>query len=157
MPEFQSHSTQPARAPLNWPEIIASCPVCGSQLQCSFKKGDIIFREGDPALAERVVLDFAARLREAWSLRVMVTQRAQERIIRLLLKLADRFGRPAKIGILIDMPITRRELAEFAGTTIETTIRTLSRLRKAGLIDQSGRRVIILEPERLAAEVSSGE
>lgn len=45
---------------------------------------------------------------------------------------------------------TRREIAEWAGTTPETVIRTLAVFEKNGLIDQSnGRSIVILEKHKL--------
>lgn len=45
---------------------------------------------------------------------------------------------------------TRREIAEWAGTTPETVIRTLAQFEKEGLIDQtSGRQIKIINREKL--------
>ncbi|MCK6599626.1 MAG: helix-turn-helix domain-containing protein, partial [Bdellovibrionaceae bacterium] len=44
---------------------------------------------------------------------------------------------------------TRKEIAQWAGTTPETVMRTLSQFEKEGLIDQSGRRIIIIKRDKI--------
>ena len=51
---------------------------------------------------------------------------------------------------------TRREIAQWAGTTPETVIRTLAQFEKEGLIDQKeGRIILILSKELLKAKAES--
>lgn len=56
--------------------------------------------------------------------------RIETRLARLFLKLADSTGRPDRGGIFIAMPLSRQELADLTGTTIETCIRIMSRWGK---------------------------
>ena len=49
--------------------------------------------------------------------------RVEARFARLFLKLAEQLGRPERGGIFIPLPLTRQELADWTGTTIETSIR----------------------------------
>lgn len=66
---------------------------------------------------------------------------ASERIAEALLFLQDHFTHQSW---------TRREIAEWAGTTPETVIRTLSQFEKDGLIDQTdGRNIRLLQKEKL--------
>lgn len=51
------------------------------------------------------------------------------------------------IAILLDMP--RQELANLVGTTRESVTRSLSSLKRDGLIDFDGRRITIIDPQRL--------
>ena len=48
-----------------------------------------------------------------------------------------------------DMPISRREIAELIQMTTENVIRILSEFRKDGIIKIDGKRIYLLEPERL--------
>lgn len=51
---------------------------------------------------------------------------------------------------------TRREIAEWAGTTPETVIRTLAQFEKSGLIDQSeGRNIIIKDKSKLIEKLGT--
>lgn len=63
----------------------------------------------------------------------------EARFARLFLKLADQLGKPEKRGTFIPLTLTRQELADLVGTTIETSIRTMSRWHK----DE----VLLTEPE----------
>ncbi|OYZ16072.1 MAG: transcriptional regulator [Bdellovibrio sp. 28-41-41] len=60
---------------------------------------------------------------------------ASERIAEAILFLQDHFN---------DQKWTRKEIAQWAGTTPETVMRTLAQFEKEGLIDQAGRKIIIL-------------
>jgi len=58
----------------------------------------------------------------------------EPRLARLFLKLADDMGRPEKECVLIPMALSRQELADMIGTTIETTIRIMSRWGKENIV-----------------------
>ena len=51
---------------------------------------------------------------------------------------------------LIDLNLTREEIAHLAGTVYESVIRTLTGLRKEGVIDLQGRVIRILQIDQLA-------
>lgn len=66
---------------------------------------------------------------------------APERIAEALLFLQTHFTH---------QPWTRREIAQWAGTTPETVMRALAQFEREGLIDQSdGRQILVLHPEKL--------
>ncbi len=79
----------------------------------------------------------------------MAVDRVERRIARILLKLAATTGSSNEEGIVIEMPLTRQDIAEMAGTTVETAIRTMSKFRKKGLVQTKQGRVMILEPHQL--------
>lgn len=103
-----------------------------------------------PALALRVIEELGRRLREAQeTIKSMAVDRVERRIARILLKLAATTGSLNEEGIVIEMPLTRQDIAEMAGTTVETAIRTMSKFRKKGLVQTKQGRVIILDPHQL--------
>lgn len=103
-----------------------------------------------PALALRVIEELGRRLREAQEMiKSMAVDRVERRIARILLKLAATTGSSNDEGIVIELPLTRQDIAEMAGTTVETAIRTMSRFRKKGLVQTKQGRVMILEPHQL--------
>ena len=103
-----------------------------------------------PALALRAIEELGRRLREAQeTIKSMAVERVERRIARILLKLAATTGSSNEDGIVIELPLTRQDIAEMAGTTVETAIRTLSKFRKKGLIQTKQGRVIILRPHQL--------
>lgn len=60
--------------------------------------------------------------------------RVETRFAHLFLKLADRMARPDRRGTFIPMALSRQELADLTGTTIETCIRLMSRWGKEGIV-----------------------
>ena len=56
--------------------------------------------------------------------------RIESRFARLFLKLADQLGKPDGTSIVVPLTLTRQELADLVGTTIETSIRTMSKWHK---------------------------
>jgi CRP/FNR family transcriptional regulator len=60
--------------------------------------------------------------------------RVEARFARLFLKLGDNVGRPVNGGIGIPMALSRQELADLTGTTIETAIRIMSRWGKDEIV-----------------------
>jgi len=58
----------------------------------------------------------------------------EQRLARVLVGLADRFGQPFPGGTLVPLRLRREDLASLAGTRGETTIRRLSQWKRAGLL-----------------------
>lgn len=75
---------------------------------------------------------------------------AQERIASFLISMANRIGEPLRESISLTLPMSRREIADSLGLTIETVSRNLTELRETNLISLSGRsQIIILDVERI--------
>ncbi len=103
-----------------------------------------------PVLSREIILGLSSRLREiVSSMSSLAAQPVEKRLARTLLKLAERTGLPDSRGILLNIPLTRQDLADIIGTTVETVIRSLGKLRKQGLITWQGKRIIIQKPEDL--------
>ena len=69
---------------------------------------------------------------------------AQERVASFLVTMAKRIGSPRENGCVLDLPMSRRDVADSLGLTIETISRQLGELRDARLLETSGRSVIRL-------------
>src|SRR5690625_4190812 len=79
------------------------------------------------------------------SLFELSTLPVDQRIARILYRLAEKFGeQDDEFGLLIQMPLTRKDLADMAATTTETASRVISRLKKDGII-HAGRQWIAIE------------
>ncbi len=106
-----------------------------------------------PLLSLAVIAELGRRLRAASDLvHSLASERVERRIARVLLKMADVAGKPNDGGgMLIDVTLTRQDVADMAGTTVETAIRTMSRLRRRGVIDTKRGRVVILDQDQLQA------
>jgi CRP-like cAMP-binding protein len=79
----------------------------------------------------------------------LVTGRVEQRIARILLKLASESGKKVAEGVLINIPLTRQDVAEMSGTTLFTVSRTMSEWERNGLLKIGWEQVIIREPHGL--------
>ena len=87
--------------------------------------------EQHPSLVRGLLSGMTQRLVELTNrLAELSGGRIETRLARLFLKLADTSGRAERGGIFIAMPLSRQELADLTGTTIETCIRIMSRWGK---------------------------
>jgi CRP-like cAMP-binding protein len=105
-----------------------------------------------PSVSLKVVDIMAERLRSAQEMiRQLSVYSVEQRLAHILLKLGDKLGEEQENGLLIQMPLSRGDLAEMVGTSTETASRVMSGFQEQGLI-QSGRRwVAIADRDRLAA------
>jgi CRP-like cAMP-binding protein len=60
--------------------------------------------------------------------------RVETRFALLFLKLSENLGRPEEQGVFIPLPLSRQDLADLTGTTLETSIRVMSRWGKEGTV-----------------------
>ena len=81
----------------------------------------------------------------------LVTQRVEQRVARILLKLAAQSGKQTGEGVLIDIPLTRQDIAEMSGTTLFTVSRTLNEWERSGLLKIGRERVVICSPHGLVS------
>ncbi len=104
-----------------------------------------------PVFALAVISDLGARLRSsAEQIRSLAVERVEQRIARILIKLADSAGTDTPEGRVIEMPLTRQDVADMTGTTVETAIRVMSKFRRAGLIRTRRGKVVIIDLEAMA-------
>ncbi len=110
-----------------------------------------------PQMATAVIYDLVRRVRHLSDLvQSLAIERVEQRLARILLRLMKISGEPHERGTLITLPLTRQDLADMAGTTVETTIRTLSRMRREGIVDTMRGRILILDSARLTHLAEEG-
>lgn len=80
---------------------------------------------------------------------------AQERTASFLLDMGERIGTPKDGTIFLTLPISRREIADSLGLTIETISRQLTELRESGAIQTRGRSGIELLDLKQLRELAS--
>ena len=83
--------------------------------------------------------------------RELATERVEQRLARTLVRLAAQSGRKTEQGVLIDLPLSRQDLAEMTGTTLYTASRVLSRWEGEGLVLLGRERVTIRYPHGLVS------
>lgn len=99
-----------------------------------------------PPLAVEVIELLRQRLAEAYQIiRGLAAERVEARMARVLFKLAEKTGTPAADGIRLGVHLTRQDLADMVGCTLETGIRVLSRWQKEGLIKTEEGLITILD------------
>ncbi len=87
--------------------------------------------EHHPSLVRGLLGSLSLRLVELTTrLAELTGGRIEPRLARLFLKLADEMGKAERGGVFIPLPLSRQELADLTGTTIETSIRIMSRWGK---------------------------
>ena len=83
------------------------------------------------------------------TLKSIALEKVEARIASLLIKLSDKAGEKTPEGVVITMKLTKQDIAEMVGTTVETSIRTMSKFSKAGLIGTKAGRILIKDIGRL--------
>ena len=83
------------------------------------------------------------------TLKSIALEKVESRIASLLIKLCDKAGEKVPEGVAINMKLTKQDIAEMVGTTVETSIRTMSKFSKSGLVASKTGRIIVRDRERL--------
>jgi CRP/FNR family transcriptional regulator len=105
-----------------------------------------------PELSLAVIRALSVRLRWVAHLALALeTQNAFERFCVLLLALSDTFPQEHPEGVLIDLALNHEFLAAIIGVTRQFANVTLHDLQRQGLIRLQGRRIVVLDRDRLAA------
>ena len=80
---------------------------------------------------------------------------AEERLASFFVVMAERIGRIDGQACALELPMSRKDIADALGLTIETVSRQFGRLRELGLIETSGRSgVRLLQPSALEARAA---
>lgn len=69
------------------------------------------------------------------------------RVMKLLHRLADRYGRRVENGVFLELPVTHQEMADMIGASRQTVTTVLGDLRRRGLIQMEHRTLFIPEDE----------
>lgn len=70
-----------------------------------------------------------------------------------LIRMTNSYGEQRETGILIDLPLTNQELANFCGTSRESTNRILNELKREGIISIKNGKILIHDIEYLRQEI----
>ena len=111
--------------------------------------------EHHPSLVRGLLSSLSHRLVELTSrLAELTGGRVEVRFARLFLKLADQLGRSGPDGVFIPLPLSRQELADLTGTTVETSIRIMSRWGKDDVLRTEKDGFVVLDRPALEATAS---
>ena len=131
---------------------LCSCEAISDTKVLVFKRSAVLaLANRDGSVARQLWEITAADLSRAQDHIVLLIKSAQERVGSFLLSIA----RHAKAATEIDLPMSRQDIADYLGLTIETVCRTLSNFQTAGYISlPTSRHVVLLA--RPALERLSG-
>jgi CRP/FNR family transcriptional regulator, nitrogen fixation regulation protein len=105
------------------------------------KRGAIAALAGSDTAIGRALFALTGReLRRAQDRVLLLVKSAQERVASFLLEMAERAG----AGNTIELPMSRQDIADYLGLTIETVSRTLTGLESAATIEVPASRRIVL-------------
>lgn len=128
---------------------------------CTFPRSALEQMMGQaPGLGERLFKQTLKQLDDArdWML-TLGRKTASEKVASFLILIAGNIDPYASTNIRqvsFDLPLTRGEMADFLGLTIETVSRQLTKLRTDGLIEiENARRVIVVDFRRLLSRTGS--
>ena len=82
-------------------------------------------------------------------------QRVDVRIAQLFLALSARMGKEVDGGVEIPLQLSRQEIADLVGTTVESAIRVMSRWGREGLVVTREKGFLVPSREKLAAVIES--
>jgi CRP/FNR family transcriptional regulator, nitrogen oxide reductase regulator len=95
-----------------------------------------------PEISKGLVSHLSKRLRQSKDMQSFDQENVEKRILHVLTNLVGEFG--------AIIPLTRKEIAEMAGTTVETCIRTFRELEEEGMVETSRGRITVKDFESLA-------
>ncbi len=113
----------------------------------------------DPELRPQLFALLCDEMAAAQDQMVLLSRKnAEERLCSFLLLLAQRTQHYDEPAPVIQLPMTRLDIADYLGLTIETVSRTMTKLTGRGVISPTGRHAIkICKLERLAFFAGNGD
>jgi CRP/FNR family nitrogen fixation transcriptional regulator len=100
----------------------------------------VALAERDPEVARQMWAATARELKREQAHSLLLIKTAQERVASFLLEMAER----AAADGLVELPMSRQDIADYLGLTIETVSRTLTQLEKTAAIGVPSSRRILL-------------
>jgi CRP-like cAMP-binding protein len=106
-----------------------------------------------PDLAWAVIAELGHRLQRAHeTIRSLAVEKVERRVARVLLRMASVSGQRLEGGtVRITAALSRQDIADMAGTVVETAIRTMSKFQRQGLLETRQGQIILLQPHQLVA------
>lgn len=108
------------------------------------------FLKENPDALVAMIVGLGAKLRDmVGNIGSLAVQSVEKRLARFLVKLSRQIGIKEKEGTLLNLPMTRQDLAEIIGTSFEVVERSLKKMREKGIIKVEGKKIVILKPDKL--------
>jgi CRP-like cAMP-binding protein len=116
--------------------------------------------QAHPKLAWALIEELGRRLQGAHeTIRSLAVEKVERRVARVLLRMANTTGErleeagtdTSSDAVRITIPLSRQDIADMAGTVLETAIRTMSKFQRQGLVETREGHIVLLQPHRLVA------
>ncbi|GAA4838668.1 Crp/Fnr family transcriptional regulator [Algivirga pacifica] len=130
-----------------------SATTMGESVICHISNQDLqqLFRDY-PNFTYNMMRFYAEELnRSDTKVRKLAQMTVREKVIDTILYINRKFG---QVNQLLSLTLSRKEIADFAGTTDEQVIRTISSLKKEKLLISKGRKIGIPDIDRLKKEIA---
>jgi len=138
-----------------WPFPASAIAIEGTTCVTVERSAFFGLLESSPTLVRGLLLGLTHRLVELTNrLAVLTGSRVESRFARIFLKLAGEIGQAREKGTFIGIRLSRQELADLTGTTIETAIRIMSRWGKQRIVLTEKDGFVLLNPAALEAIAS---
>jgi CRP/FNR family transcriptional regulator len=138
----------PASAQVTEPSVVVKIP----------QDAIVALADRQPSIIREIALMIGRRLRGAHeSVKSLASDPVEARLAAVLVRLADREGRRGPAGVALTFPLTRQSLADMTGTTVETTIRIVSRWLKDRVVVEEGGHLVLRDVGALRALAEGDE
>ncbi len=126
---------------------------------CRFARSRLTTLYKDRPELEHRLLDMASDelARTQDQILLLGRKTARERVVSFLLLLSDQAERIDQPGNPVDLPMSRSDIADYLGLTIETVSRTMTGLAKDGLITLPNAHRAVLEDKAALEAIASGD
>lgn len=106
--------------------------------------GDVLFD-----LTSRILIRLGGLIER---MNYMVFGNAYNKVASIISICGERFGFPEKNGVIIDVALTHKDIADLLGMARETVSIEIKKLEKMGIIGYRGRHIVVKDVERLKEE-----
>ncbi len=111
-----------------------------------------------PDVALKVISVVGSRLRRLVGIiEELSFTTVRQRLIAMILRLAETTGKPSKDGVQLDLTMSHQDLAAELGTVRELVSRNLSRLQAEGFLEVDGRHILLKDMAGLKNEQNAAE
>jgi CRP/FNR family transcriptional regulator len=113
---------------------------------CTLSKVDMDqLLKDHPDINKKILQEISKRLIQTENLvQNLSTNDTNSKVAYVLLKLSERYGKEENDRIVVEIPINREEMANYAGVTRETMSRKLSHFEQEGILLTKGNKIIII-------------
>jgi len=110
-----------------------------------------------PEIGRGIIKYLGSKLMDAHDVIIsLVSSKVESRIAAVIVRLCENHGSPTDDGILINIRLTRQDIADIVGSTVETTIRIISKFQKEGLLTTVKGRLLIKNLDAFSGMMKAG-